>query len=125
MKFKRKPKQKFTDEDTLIIALAIVISVRRINNNHNVHFDSKYINGVFSKKLSLFVLNSINKLEKVFQLKFSDSEISYLALKFIGAKTQEVRDTEVLTATSKFKKVADYYKLFLLVTRIAISLIVH
>lgn len=100
-------KTKFTDEDTLIIALAIVISVRRINNNHNVHFDSKYINGVFSKKLSLFVLNSINKLEKVFQLKFSDSEISYLALKFIGAKTQEVRDTEVLTATSKFKKVAE------------------
>jgi len=100
-------KTRFTDEDTLIIALAIAISVRRINNNHKVTFDSKHINDLFSNKLSLLVQNSINKLEKVFQLRFTDSEASYLALKFIGAKTQDVKDTKVFTATPKFKKVAE------------------
>ncbi|MGC8721954.1 MAG: BglG family transcription antiterminator [Caldisericaceae bacterium] len=100
-------KTKFTDEDKLIIALAIAISVRRIANNHKVTLDSKHINYVFSNKLSLLVKNGINKLEEVFQLKFTDSEVSYLALKFIGAKTQEVEGTKVFTVAPKFKQVAE------------------
>ncbi len=98
---------RFTDEDTLTIALAIAIAIRRIRNNHLISFDSRIIKEVLSNKLTRSLKNSINKLEDKFQLRFTESEISYLSLKFIGAKTQNIEGTKAPIVMLKFKKAAD------------------
>ena len=96
--------KRFTDEDVLLIAITVAVSVRRIKASFKVGFDQKKILDILLNPITLTLKNNIRKLEGAFQLSFTDGEIAYLALRFISAKTQELEPFEV---SPEFKAVAE------------------
>ena len=96
--------KRFTDEDVLLIAISIAVSISRIKASFRIAFDQKKILDILLNPITLTLKNNIKKLEDEFQVSFTDGEISYLALRFISAKTQELEPFE---ASPEFKKVAE------------------
>jgi len=96
--------KRFTDEDVLLIAITVAVSIRRIKASFKVSFDQKKILDILLNPTTLTLKNNIRKLEDEFQLSFADGEIAYLALRFISAKTQELEPFE---ASPAFKAVAE------------------
>lgn len=96
--------KRFADEDVLLIAVTIAVSIQRIQASCKVDFDQEKILTILLNPVTLALKNSIVKLENEFHLSFTDAEISYLALRFISAKTQEA---EPFDTSPKFREVAE------------------
>jgi transcriptional antiterminator len=101
--------KRFTDEDVLLIAISIAVSISRIKASFRIAFDQKKILDILLNPITLTLKNNIKRLEDEFQVSFTDGEISYLALRFISAKTQELEPFE---ASPEFKEVAEEIVLF-------------
>jgi mannitol operon transcriptional antiterminator len=99
-------KKRFVDEDLLNLAISIAVSIRRIKKGHTIKFETKKVNEILLNPILPIIRNNISTIEDQFQVKFADGEISYLALKFIGSKTQDIKDTRDFIMNSKFKKIA-------------------
>lgn len=100
-------KKRFVDEDLLNLAICIAVSIKRIKRDHKMNLGTKKIPEILCNPISLTIKDNIHNLEEQFQVRFTEEEISYLALKFIGARTQDIGDTTGIISTSKFKKIAE------------------
>jgi len=100
-------KKRFVDEDLLNLAISIAVSIKRIKRDHKINLETKKIAEILYNPISLTIKDNIYNLEEQFQVRFTEEEISYLALKFIGSKTQSIEDTKGFTITSKFEKIAE------------------
>jgi mannitol operon transcriptional antiterminator len=100
-------KKRFVDEDLLNLAISIAVSIKRIKRDHKINLETKKIAEILYNPISLTIKDNIYNLEEQFQVRFTEEEISYLALKFIGAKTQDIEDTRGFITNSKFKKIAE------------------
>lgn len=96
--------KRFTDEDVLLIAISIAVSISRIKASFKIAFDQKKVLDILLNPTTLTLKNNIKRLEKEFQVSFTDGEIAYLALRFISAKTQEL---EPYDTSPEFKVVAE------------------
>jgi activator of the mannose operon (transcriptional antiterminator) len=99
--------KKFTDEDALVLAITIALSVRRIKKGHAIAFETKEVRAVLSNPISPVIRNSISIVENRFQMKFTDSEVAYLVLKFVSSRTQRIEGTDSFIATPRFKQIAE------------------
>jgi transcriptional antiterminator len=100
-------KKRFVDEDLLNLAISIAVSIRRIKKGHIIKFETKKVNEILLNPILPIIKSNISTIEDQFQVKFADGEIAYLALKFIGAKTQDIQDIVSVTTTLKFKKITE------------------
>jgi transcriptional antiterminator/mannitol/fructose-specific phosphotransferase system IIA component len=96
-------RKRFTDEDVLLIAITVAVSISRIKASFKVTFDQKKTLDILMNPVTLALKNSIKRLEDEFQLSFADDEIAYLALRFISVKTQEL---EPFDTSPRFNEVA-------------------
>lgn len=99
--------RRFTEEDVLTLAITVAVSVRRIKKGHAITFETKEVRAVLSNPISPVIRNSISVVENQFQVKFTDSDVAYLALKFVSSKTQRIEGTGNFIATPRFKQIAE------------------
>lgn len=100
-------KKRFVDEDLLNLAVSLAVSIKRIKRDHKINLETKRITEILSNPISPILGSSISSLKDQFQVRFTDDEISYLALKFIGSRTQDVEGTRAPRASSQFKRIAE------------------
>ncbi|RIE16275.1 BglG family transcription antiterminator [Candidatus Cryosericum septentrionale] len=100
-------KKRFVDEDLLNLAISLAVSIKRIKRDHKINLETKRITEILSNPISPIVGSSISSLKDQSQVRFTDDEISYLTLKFIGSRTQDVEGTRGFTTTSQFKRIAE------------------
>lgn len=99
--------KRFTDEDALALVVSIALSINRIRNSHGITFEAKETGAILANPISPIIRNNISIIEHQFQVNFTDSEIAYLALKFVSSRTQSVEGTGRFMATPKFQQVAE------------------
>jgi transcriptional antiterminator len=99
-------KRRFVDEDLLTIALSIAVCIRRIRGGHNMAFQTKRMTEILANSITPVVGSSIRSLRDRFQVEFADGEVSYLALKFVGLRTQNTDGMSDVTATLQFEGIA-------------------
>jgi mannitol operon transcriptional antiterminator len=99
--------RRFTDENALALAITVAVSVRRIKKGHAITLETKEVRAVLSNPISPVIRNSISVVENQFQVKFTDSDVAYLALKFVSPKTQRIEGTGNSIATPRFKQIAE------------------
>jgi activator of the mannose operon, transcriptional antiterminator len=100
-------KKRFVDEDLLNLAISVAVSIRRIEKHHRMDLGTRKVPEILRNPMSLSIRDSIHNLEEESQVMFTEEEICYLALKFIGARTQDVQDTAGIISTSDFRKTAE------------------
>jgi transcriptional antiterminator/mannitol/fructose-specific phosphotransferase system IIA component (Ntr-type) len=99
--------RRFTDEDALALAITVALSVRRIKKGHAITFETKEVRAILSNPISPVIRNSISVVENQFQVKFTDSDVAYLVLKFVSSKTQRIEGIGNCIATLRFKQIAE------------------
>ncbi len=99
--------KKFTEEDALTLAITVALSVRRIKEGHAITFESKEVRAVLANPISPIIESGISAVNDQFQVEFADSEIAYLALRFVSSKTQTIEGTGKFIAAPRFQQIAE------------------
>jgi len=99
--------KRFTDEDALALAITVALSVKRIEEGHAVTFRTEEVWAALSNPISPIIESNISAIENHFGVKFADSEIVYLALKFVSTKSQKIEGAGKSIATSRFQQIAE------------------
>lgn len=100
--------RQFTDLDVLMLAITTVVSALRIGEGHGVSdLATRDEPVVVSSPVSNVIRRDIVDVEHEWHVQFSDSEVLYLSLRYIGARTQKMEDRGKFSAGSRYLEMAE------------------
>lgn len=99
--------KRFTEEDVLALAITVALSVRRIKEGHAITFEPKEVRAVLANPISPIIESGISAINDQLQVEFADSEIAYLALRFVSSKAQTIEGTGKFIAAPRFQQIAE------------------
>jgi len=96
------------DKDYVGLLLKIIVSIKRIKNNHFIIFEPKRLFNIMQNPIYRVIYKNIPIIENNYNIKFSSEEIAYFTLSFISSKLQGIAFVNGQKENYDMKKYKDY-----------------